>query len=270
MHGTRKAYKDGAGTVYLDCTKCRKKLPSNDFYNTRKGFFGKHNMCKECSKSKRHEHYKNNKEKVLEKSRQYYQENREFYREWSQEYYKRNKDTFSENGKKWYENNKERVKENVRRWYECNREYKAQVVRQWVKANPDRKRLSGQLRRARKLLLPDTLTYEQTLLLGDTCVLTGADLTHLDHVIPVSIGHGGTTYENMIPLSAELNLSKNASNVFEWAHFNYERLGFTLERFYEVMTEVADRNDMTLEEYRDYVYWCHANPRNIELEEVTV
>jgi len=39
---------------------------------------------------------------------------------------------------------------------------------------------------------------------------------------------------------------------------------FTMEKFYEVMTEVATRNKMLLGDYMDYVYECFENPREVE------
>jgi transposase-like protein len=77
------------------------------------------------------------------------------------------------------------------------------------------------------------------------------------------LGMVGTTYENIIPLASTLNSSKQAYNIFDWAETNHNRLGFTLERFYKVMTEVAKRNGMTLEAYIDYYNWCFANPKEI-------
>lgn len=162
--------------------------------------------------------------------------------------------------KKYREANKERIAERKREYYENNREKVLEYRRNYAKNNPEKARINKQRRRARKRALPDTLTLEQMNQLGTTCVLTGQENVHLDHIIPISIGHGGTTYENMIPLSAELNLSKHDSNIFEWAEQNHKRLGFSMNLFYKVMTDVADRNGMTLEEYRDYVYWCFDNP----------
>jgi hypothetical protein len=217
----RKAYKDSEGTIYLQCTKCEKPHEYSNFYNNKNKFMGKDVFCKKCS---------------------------------------------SEDAKAWREKNKGYKKEYNHRWYIENyprtKERMKANSKRWRKENRDKHNLRELRRRARKKALPDTLTSEQILLLGNSCYLTGvSNDIHLDHVIPLAIGHGGTIYENMIPLSAEVNMSKQANNIFEWAEQNHERLGFTMERFNEVMSEVAERNNMTLEEYREYVYWCFENKR---------
>lgn len=184
--------------------------------------------------------------------RKYYQANKDS----KIEYYQANKERIAE----YRKSNLEHIREIQSLYRQTNREVRNAKNRSYQRTITEKKKVYNQRRRARKRSLPDTLTLEQMNQLGTTCVLTGQENVHLDHVIPLSIGHGGTVYENMIPLSAELNLSKNDSNVFEWAKHNHKRLGFTMNRFYKVMTDVASRNGMTLDEYRDYVYWCYENP----------
>jgi len=97
------------------------------------------------------------------------------------------------------------------------------------------------------------------------CALTGdkADV-HLDHVIPISVGHGGTTYENIIPLRADLNLSKGTGNIFEWFEANMQRLKLKRTKFNTLIEYLADINGMTTKEYEAYVRKCHDNPRIID------
>lgn len=95
----------------------------------------------------------------------------------------------------------------------------------------------------------------------NSCCLTGemSDI-HFDHVIPLKIGRGGTTFGNIIPLHGPLNISKNKHNVFEWFETSKERFNLSEERFNEVIKWLASVNGLTEEEYKDFVYWCHDNP----------
>lgn len=95
------------------------------------------------------------------------------------------------------------------------------------------------------------------------CSLTGSEDFHIDHVIPVSLGIVGGEYGNIIPLKADLNMVKGDSNIFEWFADNRERFGLSQRKFDELIEYLADINEMTVEEYRDYVYWCHDNPRTV-------
>lgn len=128
-------------------------------------------------------------------------------------------------------------------------------------------------RKRRREALVDDFTNEQREALLDRfngkCALTGKSLPiHLDHVIPLSIGHGGTTIANMLPIWQRINTSKNASNIFEWYEENGERFEVCPKRFYEAIEYLAELNGMTPDEYRDYVYECHANPNDILTEAI--
>lgn len=104
---------------------------------------------------------------------------------------------------------------------------------------------------------------------NNVCALTGKDIpTHVDHVIPVSIGHGGTTLPNMLPIGQRLNSSKGAKNIFEWYKENGDRFEVLPEMFDRAIEYLASLNDMTVNEYRDYVYECHDNPNDISTEVV--
>jgi 5-methylcytosine-specific restriction endonuclease McrA len=135
-----------------------------------------------------------------------------------------------------------------------------------IKTNKETERFKSKMkkhrRKARLLGLPSTLSSKQAYAILEKynfkCALTGIPFPNIDHIIPTAIG-GGTIIENILPLASHVNSYKRDLNIFEWAIEYYERLGFTLERFYEVMTEVACREGMTLEEYREYVNWCFDN-----------
>ncbi|MBW3113554.1 hypothetical protein KYJ26_16995 [Bacillus sp. MCCB 382] len=122
-------------------------------------------------------------------------------------------------------------------------------------------------RRAKEKLLPfgyDENDLLDTLEVFGGCVLTGDADIHLDHVIPIAIGHGGTIKSNMIPLRSDLNMNKKKSNIFEWFSANKQRFNLSQEKFDTLIDYLAELNEMTREEYREYVYWCHANPRTVD------
>ena len=132
-------------------------------------------------------------------------------------------------------------------------------------------RLACLRRRARTQNLPDNLTHRQRDIMLKkfryTCALTGSKTYHLDHVIPIAVGHVGTTFGNIIPLRPDLNVSKHANNVFEWFDRVQERFDLCSDKFAQAIVYLAEVNDMTTEEYREYVYWCHDNPREFDEEQ---
>jgi 5-methylcytosine-specific restriction endonuclease McrA len=133
--------------------------------------------------------------------------------------------------------------------------------------NKEKFKINTLNRLARKKLLINDFTFEECEDIINTfggCALTGSsDNLHLDHVIPLASGHGGTTYGNMIPLRGDLNISKNDRNIFEWFEGNRQRFELSQEKFDRLVEWLASANAMTVEEYRTYVYWCHDNPRII-------
>jgi hypothetical protein len=170
-----------------------------------------------------------------------------------QKHYKVNREMYIDNAQNWKQNNPEKYRENHRNW---------------IKANPEKVLIKRQNRRARKHSLPDNFTIEQNKMTFEYfggCALTGESYDiHWDHVIPLATGIGGTTYGNMIPLRSDLNLSKNDCNIFEWFEANRQRFELSQERFDTLIEWLASANAMSVEEYRDYVYWCHNNPRTID------
>lgn len=220
------------GTVYYEntggeivvkvCSNCGGDKAMKDYAKDKKCLGGRRSMCKSC---------------MAEKDLKYREENKEYQVE-----YKRN-------------------------WRELNKEHNANNKRNWRLSNPEKRSLSQQRRRARKAKLEDTLTtakYAITLEhFGNACAVTGrTENLEQEHAIPLSIGHGGTTFENCYPMVNGLNQSKYNHNIFEWFEANRQRFELSQERFDKLITWLASANAMTTEEYRDYVYWCHANPRS--------
>lgn len=243
-------YENEAGEIVAKvCTKCSEVRAVGDFCKNKPGLGGRGSKCKVC----RLKYYEINKEKVLQRGRDWYENNKER----RADYYQENREVSSETARKWRENNPNRHIENALKWQ---------------RNNPDKVALRAQRRRARKLALPDDFTPEQmtaTMTHFGGCALTGAnENVHLDHVVPLSNGYGGTTYGNMIPLRGDLNKSKNDANIFEWFKRNKERFNLSQTKFDELIAYLAEINEVTPEDYRDHVYWCHENPIDLSEDDV--
>ena len=166
------------------------------------------------------------------------------------------------NSRNYREGNKAKVVEYNRKYYEGNKEYYAEYQRNSRRENKDVYNAYKQIRRARKRNLPDTLTSEQVdmikLNFNGKCALTGEDSFELDHFVAISTEHGGTVYENMIPLSRKLNASKGDKNPFEWFAQNKDRFNLSEEKFDYVVGYLAELNGMRYGEYISYVNDCYA------------
>jgi hypothetical protein len=233
-------YENEKGEVVAKrCSKCPKIKLIEEYHKHSEGVGGRNSCCKSCKSTNSRNYRQNNREKIVELERKYREENRV---------------KFLEKNRNYYENNREKYAEN-------NRNYR--------KNNLDKRRIYELRRRARINGLPDTLAaeqYEKTLqYFNYTCALTGQTVNlEREHAIPIAVGHGGTTFENMYPMVNGLNQSKNDSNIFEWFEANRQRFELSQERFDRLIGWLASANAMTVEEYRDYVYWCHANPRTVD------
>ncbi|MDM5455235.1 hypothetical protein [Peribacillus simplex] len=278
----RKAYKDNKGNIFFDCTKCLSVKPEGDFHNMSAGFMGKMANCVVCHREACREHHSKHREELNEKQKNYYHDNKEAERERSRKWNYENSEYKAQKDKEWRENNPEKVYENRKRWAEDNKEKHLEQGRNWRTKNKDRARIHKRKwvinnreklvlkelrRRTIKKALPfdfDVKKREELLeIYNFSCAFTGSENFHLDHVIPLTIGHGGSVFKNMIPLRADLNLSKKNHNIFEWVK---TRSDIDLNRFNTVMGEIAERNNMSLDQYREYVYDCFENPFAIVLD----
>lgn len=178
----------------------------------------------------------------------------------------------SESKKKVYHENEgvaEQYREKAQRWRKANYERYREQNAKWEEENPEKAKASRKLRvqrrRARKLSLPEDLTVQEQEYMenyfGKGCALTGDPDACLDHVIPLATGRGGTTLTNVLPLRSDLNSSKHSANIFEWFEANRERFDLPQYKFDIAIEYVASLNRMAPEEYREYVYECHANPK---------
>ncbi|PFW43779.1 hypothetical protein [Priestia megaterium] len=118
----------------------------------------------------------------------------------------------------------------------------------------------GNLRyQMKKKNLPHTLTEldfaKMQLEQKGKCYLNDSTEIHLEHFIPISWGHGGTTYKNCYYMDAALNTSKSNRNPFEWILTQPEHIQ---KRFYNVLVPtLAARNNMTTNAFEDYVNRCY-------------
>jgi hypothetical protein len=258
-------YEDVYGEVVAKvCKKCFVAKSIEEYAKHKRGLGGRESACKVC----RFEYRKTNKERKTEYMRNYYVENRGKCNDRSRKYYNENREHMVKYYRAWREHNKDRKVKTNRKHYEANKERYAELRRLWKSNNPDKIVLLRQRRRAQKSVLPDDLTttqMEAILKHFGGCALTkSSENINWEHALPLAIGHGGTTYGNMYPMSERLNFSKGKKNIFEWFVANRDRFGLKQAKFDALIEYLANINEMTIDEYRDYVYWCHANPRTIE------
>lgn len=211
---------------------------------------GHRNKCKTCERERLRKFQIENRGKVNAANRASYEKHRE----------KRLK-----SNKLYDEANKQKRSEDARKRYSVNREYILKQCKEYRENNPDVARAGWMRRRTREKSLPTELkTSELTEIIskfGNKCAISGNPAEHLDHFIPVSTGHGGTVYGNLIPLTAFLNLSKNGRNPFIWAETLNQ---IEKENFNLVIIYLSEINGLTVEEYREFVFWCFKNKRNFE------
>jgi hypothetical protein len=120
-----------------------------------------------------------------------------------------------------------------------------------------------------RLALNNTLTQdeeEQTFRdFEGKCALSGkTEDLELDHFVPlswaevaVSLGIGGNTYKNSLPLHTELNRSKSSENAFEWIFNAKEEYSINDLLWTKAVEYMANKNTMTVEEYKNKVNECH-------------
>jgi 5-methylcytosine-specific restriction endonuclease McrA len=241
------------------CYTCKNELPVNMFSkdNTKKD--GLYFQCKACNK----EYYLRNKERKLLKQKQWYEENKvqvqQYYQENKETIREKNRQRYMENinkerlrSKIWRENNKEAVSEYRKHYYEKNKEYYIEYYKklseeakakrsvygkEFKRDNKEKYVKYAQIRRAKKKLLPHTLTVNQWEKIKESfnykCAYCdkGVELEQ-EHFIPLSKG-GEYTHNNIIPSCKSCNSSKRDEDFFQWYpkqdFYSKEREEFILE-----------------------------------------
>lgn len=254
--------------VAKECSKCSKVIALEGFCKHKTSLGGRMSTCKACDCERTRKYREANPEKARESVRKYREDNSEKIRESVRKYYEANSEKVRKSVRNYREVNPEKMREMDRKYRRNNLEKKRERVRNWQAANLVRCALNTQRRRARKATLPDTLTIKQQSVIASHfdggCAVTGSSDYHMDHVIPLACGHGGTIYRNMIPLRADLNTSKKDRNIFEWFEVNKERHSMEQTKFDTLIAYLAEVNEMSTKEYRAYVDWCFDNPRTID------
>ncbi|MFD2611119.1 hypothetical protein [Paenibacillus gansuensis] len=87
----------------------------------------------------------------------------------------------------------------------------------------------------------------------------------MDHFIPVAWGHGGHYPGNIYFVKRELNMFKSNLNPFKWIkkvslHKNIPLTGWDL-----LVRTLAEQNEVTVKEFRQYVNWCEKHKRTKEM-----
>lgn len=265
-------YENSEGQIKIKiCTKCLELKSVSEFNKSKKGLGGKRSECKSCESVYRSD----NKARIAKTTKKWRENNAEYLKGYQKEYREKNRDRILKVEREYYYKNRERRSLYYRKWIEENADRKSAMDLEYERNNPEKKSLYRQRRRARRANLPDTLTHEQQEEILERfeggCSLTAdTEDIQMDHVIPLSIGHGGTVFGNIIPLRASLNSSKQDRNIFDWFADNKERFNLSQRKFDELIAYLAEINDMTPKEYEEYVRWCHDNPREVGSErEVT-
>jgi hypothetical protein len=170
-----------------------------------------------------------------------------------------------------YELQGEKQRKRQRQRYREDLEHRERVkeyARNYYAENPDLYKSNRQVRRAIEKALPTDPNFGNLWLdvverFGG-CALTGkTEEIELDHFICIATGHGGTIMENCIPLHKDLNRNKRDKNPFDWFEESKEEFNLDEDRWFELISYLAIRNDMTVEEYEQFIRWCYENPRTI-------
>lgn len=280
---------DGVEMEAKQCTACSDIKPLTEYFKQKGGLGGRRGYCKKCFYAKHGEKanqrskewQEKNKEKVKIYNREWTKENRGRINERERIRYNENPDFFRERNRKKYERNpdvsiqaqykyrkKHREKHLIyqRSYYKENKEIFSESNKRYVKENKEVIDAIRLRRRARKKNLPDELTADEMKWIMEKfdycCALSGQRLEalDLDHFIPLSIGRGGTIVGNIIPLSPSLNGSKQDSNPFEWIKREDIQRVVPIEKFNEVVRHLSELNNMTVDQYKEYVYFCFENP----------
>jgi hypothetical protein len=241
---------------YLDNLDHIKEYRKERYQNERDKILKERNEMSQEDRDKlnqrRRELYPKHREKLIEKAREYAENNKEKVREYRKSHYIKNREEYREKGILYREKNKEKIRLAKRKYYH---------------EKPEKDKLKNMNRRAADKGLRNDLTGEEKHEIETHfggCALTGCQEFDWDHVIPLNIGHGGTNRCNLIPLRSDLNASKGIKNIFEWFEANRQRFELSQEKFDLLVAWLASANAVSVEDYRDYVYWCHENPHSLE------
>lgn len=182
--------------------------------------------CRECVKTYQRQHMKENPEIKKAQRARYDPEKKKRDARNDRE---RHKERIQMQQKRWREANLDHAREQGRRNYLADREHRIEKANEWQRNNPDKVRVRGNRRQARKRALPDHFTQQDwdnaVAYWHGACAYCGKPLyglfddikAHADHFIPLASPNCiGTVPGNMLPACSICNLSKKDTDAKEW------------------------------------------------------
>jgi 5-methylcytosine-specific restriction endonuclease McrA len=169
-------------------------------------------------------------------------------------YRRKNSESIKVHNKVYKTENKEIIASKDKEYHDKYKERYSILRKEYLEKNKDKMRAMSHISRSEKLGLPYQLTETDITSLysyfNNQCPISGSEDIQIDHFIPVAKG-GETSLKNMILLKRNLNASKWVSNPFEWAprKLNADEL----TRFENVVRYLADKNGLTVDEYKIFV-----------------
>lgn len=233
-----------------DCCRCNVTKDLSLFYKNKRSSDGHAYHCKECHKKTTIQWQQENPERASEINKKSQEKRRHKKAQSQRKYYSNNKDYYKQKSAEYRVTHPEKF---------VGYDQKADPLyaKEYRAKNKD---LIKFHRKKRKALIRGSIVnfskddYDSVLKRFDyKCAISGSSDIHMDHFIPISTGYGDTTIGNMIPLDATLNLSKSASNPFEWIK---TRNDIDLKRFEDVVFYLAEMNGLTTDEFEAHVYNC--------------
>lgn len=197
------------------------------------------------------DYYEENKDELLGKMKIYAKDNREKIAKYQKAYAVENEDALRKQRRGYREENKELLKKRAKNWKMSNREefrdsekLKMRRVRKYDKAFPFNR-------------------DEVKNFFKHQCFLTGEEENlHIDHFIPRSLNHGIRDFGNAVLISGRINLSKQEFNPFDWVEFPWVSDLISQEEWLRWIKHLSSVNNLTLSEFKEFVYWCFDNPRD--------
>lgn len=260
------------GIIKKQCSKCKQFKGLEDFFKG-KSLHGRRSQCKDCENKQKGYKKKIGKPKLLQIEIDgifiYHKEcgDCKLIKSLDDFYYSKNglgnrksecKTCSYKRVSDWIYKNKDRNLNNRNAWDEKNKD---KLKLYYQNQKQETKKARYQRREAYKRNLPSTLTDSQLIDImkrfNYSCCLTGDPDIHLDHFIALSTGFGGTVYENMVPLSSKLNLSKSNKNPLDWFHENKERFNLDENKFNELIVYLSEINKLSVPEYINYINGCY-------------
>jgi hypothetical protein len=241
------------------CAVCELWKPLNDF-NKGQGVGGRNAKCKECLNKIRRERHNQNKEIRNAQCREWKKNNKEKVSEYNKKYHAEHQEERLEYVRKYRDENREAVRTSLRNSRQKHKDRVQAYNKKYVAENLVKWREYELRKRTIKASLPHEVSTQEVIsIYGNACLLTGSTDIQVDHFIPISWGHGGTYIGNVYPLDSLINNTKKARNPLDFFSELVDEGKISEEKFNSLVSHLAEQNNMSLEEFIDYVYWCEEN-----------